>query len=220
MGIDLKVAGSALCAVLLAACTPTVPDSGGPQVDVLGSMMASESEINTVMHAQVRPKTALRSPMTNANYEPISRPECIVVIGNGMEWVYRDSGYRAFREIQLADDADDVEVDQAISRFDNPKAAQAMVDRTVDIWRRCGDDTLTFSYNGGETRDARRMGIPTALDGVDITNDVPLDAADRLTHRAILAVDNFVVDLRISGYDVTDGQTVQLAKIIAGRNAL
>ena len=33
-------------------------------------------------------------------------------------------------------------------------------------------------------------------------------------------VDNFVVDLRISGYGVTDGQTVQLAKIIAGRNAL
>lgn len=220
MGIDPKAAGIALCAVLLAACTPTVPESDGPQVDVLGSMMASESEINTVLNAKVRPKTALRSPMTNANYEPISRPECIVVIGNGMDWVYRDSGYRAFRETQLADDSDDVEVDQAIARFDNPKAAQAMVARTVDIWRRCGDDTLTFSYDDGETQDARRMGVATVLDGVDITHDVPLDAADRLTHRAILAADTFVVDLRISGYDITDRQTVELAKIIAGRNAL
>lgn len=220
MGIDLKAAGVALSVVLLAACTPTLPDSGGPHVDVLGSMMASESEINTVMNAEVRPKTALRSPMTNANYEPLSRPECIVVIGNGMKWIYGDSGYREFRETQLADDNDDVEVDQAIARFDNPKAAAAMVARTLDIWRRCGNDTLTFSYDGGKTKDARRMAVPTVLDGVDITHDEPLDVTDRVTHRAILAVDAYVVDLRISGYDITDGQTVQLAKIIAGRNAL
>lgn len=220
MGIDLKVAGVALSAVLLAACTPTLPDSDGPHVDVLGSMMASESEINTVMNAEVRPKTALRSPMTNANYEPISRPECIVVVGNGMKWVYGNSGYREFRETQLADDNDDVEVDQAIARFDNPKAAEAMVARTLDIWRRCGNDTLTISYDGGKTKDARRMAVPTVLDGVDITHDEPLDVADRSTHRAIVAVDAYVVDLRISGYDITDRQTVQLAKIIAGRNAL
>ncbi|CRZ16264.1 sensor domain-containing protein [Mycolicibacterium neworleansense] len=220
MGIDPRLAAAALCAALLTACTPTVPDSDGPHVDVLGSMMASESEINTVMHAEVRPKTALRSPMTNANFEPLSRPECIVVIGNGMEWVYGDSGYREFRETQLADDADDIEVDQAIARFDTPSEAQAMVTRTVDIWRRCGDDTLTFSYDGGETQDARRMYAPTVLEGIDITHDEPLDIADRITHRAILAVDAYVVDLRISGYEITDRQTVQLAKIIAGRNAL
>ncbi|OCB14117.1 hypothetical protein A5717_11400 [Mycolicibacterium porcinum] len=220
MGIDLKVAGVALSAVLLAACTPTLPDADGPHVDVLGSMMASESEINTVMNAEVRPKTALRSPMTNANYEPISRPECIVVVGNGMKWVYGDSGYREFRETQLADDNDDVEADQAIARFDNPKAAEAMVAHTLDIWRRCGNDTLTISYDGGKTKDARRMAVPTVLDGVDITHDEPLDVADRSTHRAIVAVDAYVVDLRISGYDITDRQTVQLAKIIAGRNAL
>lgn len=220
MGIDLKAAGVALSAVLLAACTPTLPGSDGPRVDVLGSMMASESEINTVMNAEVRPKTALRSPMTNANYEPLSRPECIVVIGNGMKWVYADSGYREFRETQLADDQDDVEVDQAIASFDNPKAAEAMVARTLDIWRRCGDDTLTFSYDGGKTKDARRMAVPAVLDGVDITHDEPLDVTDRVTHRAILAADTYVIDLRISGYDITDRQTVQLAKIIAGRNAL
>ncbi|QZH62825.1 sensor domain-containing protein [Mycolicibacterium farcinogenes] len=220
MGIDRKAAAVALSAALIAACTPTIADSDGPHVDVLGSMMASESEINTVMDAKVRPKTALRSPMTNANYEPLSRPECIVVIGNGMEWVYGDSGYREFRETQLADDNDDVEVDQAIARFDNPQAAKAMVARTLDIWRRCGGDTLTFSYDGGKTRDARRMAVPTVLDGVDLTHDEPLDVSDRITHRAILAVDAYVVDLRISGYTITDRQTVQLAKIIAGRNAL
>lgn len=212
--------GLVLCAALLAACTPTVPDSDGPHVDVLGSMLASESEINTVLNAKVRPKTALRSPMTNANYEPVSRPECMVVVGNAMDWIYSDSGYREFRETQLADDADDVEVDQAVARFDNPAAATAVVNRTVDIWRRCGNDILTFSYDGGKSQDARHMAAPTVLDGVDITHDQPVDVTDRPTHRAILAVDNYVVDLRISGSDITDQQTVQLAKIIAGRNAL
>ncbi|MUL81575.1 MULTISPECIES: sensor domain-containing protein [unclassified Mycolicibacterium] len=214
------VTGLALCAALLTACTPTIPDSDGPHVDVLGSMMASESEINTLMNAKVRPKTALRTPMTNVNYEPVSRPECMVVIGNAMEWVYGDSGYREFRETQLADDADTVEVDQAVARFDNPTAAQAMVARTVDVWRRCGNDTLTYSYDGGKTRYARRMDAPTVLDGVDVTRDEPVDVTDRINHRAILSVDNLVVDLRISGHDVTDRQTVQLARIIAGRNAL
>lgn len=213
-------AGLALCTALLTACTPTAPDPDGTHVDVLGSMMASESEINTVMNAKVRPKTALRSPMTNANYEPVSRPECMVVIGNAMEWIYGPSGYREFRETQLADDADDVEVDQAIAKFDTPKAAKDVVGRTVDIWRRCGNDTLTFSYDGGKTQDARWMAVPSVLDGVDITHDEPVDVTDRITHRAILAVDNLVVDLRISGNDITDQQTVQLAKIIAGRNAL
>ncbi|WP_109774499.1 sensor domain-containing protein [Mycolicibacterium fortuitum] len=213
-------AGLVLCAALLTACTPTISDSDGTHVDVLGSMMASESEINTVMNAKVRPKTALRSPMTNANYEPVSRPECMVVIGNGMDWIYGSSDYREFRETQLADDADDIEVDQAIAKFDTPKAAKAVVARTVDIWRRCGNDTLTFSYDGGKTQDSRRMVVPTVLDGVDITHDEPINVRDRTTHRAILAVDNLVVDLRISGYDINDQQTVQLAKIIAGRNAL
>ncbi|WKG04607.1 sensor domain-containing protein [Mycolicibacterium sp. HK-90] len=220
MSIDPRAAAAALCAAVLAACTPALPDSDGPQVDVLGSMLAGESEINALMHAEVRPKTALRSPMTNANYEPVSRPECMVVIGNAMEWVYRDSGYREFRETQLADDADDVEVDQAVARFDSPKAAKALVARTVDIWRRCGNDTLTFSYDGGETQDVRRMAAPTVLDGVDVTHDEPVDVDDRITRRAILAVDSFVIDLRISGYDINDRQTVQLARIIAGRNAL
>lgn len=135
-------------------------------------------------------------------------------------WVYGHSGYREFRETQLADDADDVEVDQAVARFDNPAAATAVVNRTVDIWRRCGNDILTFSYDGGKSQDARHMAAPTVLDGVDITHDQPVDVTDRPTHRAILAVDNYVVDLRISGSDITDQQTVQLAKIIAGRNAL
>ncbi|MCV7068875.1 sensor domain-containing protein [Mycolicibacterium farcinogenes] len=220
MSIDPRTAAVALCAAVLTACTPTPPDSGGPQVDVLGSMLASESEINALMKAQVRPKTALRSPMTNANYEPVSRPECMVVIGNAMEWVYRDSGYREFRETQLADDADDVEVDQAVARFDSPKAAKALVTRTVDISRGCGNDTLTFSYDGGETQDVRWMAIPSVVDGVDVTHDEPVDTDDRTTRRAILAVDSFVVDLRISGYNIDDRQTVRLAKIIAGRNAL
>ncbi|MDH6199062.1 hypothetical protein M2272_005729 [Mycobacterium frederiksbergense] len=220
MGSALSRAAAGLAVVLTAAaCTHTIPDSSGAQVDVLGSMLASESEINTLLAAEVRPKTGLRIPAQNDSYQPISRPECMTVIGNAMDWVYRDSGYREFRETQLADDRDELEVDQAVARFDSPAAAKALVARTVDIWRRCANNTLTFSYNGGKTRDTHRLAVPSVVDGVDVTHADPL-VSDRITHRAILAVDNFVVDLRISGYNIDDGRTVQLAKMIGGRNAL
>jgi hypothetical protein len=35
-----------------------------------------------------------------------------------------------------------------------------------------------------------------------------------------MVADNVVVDVRISGTDVTDNQVVQLAKTIGGRNSL
>ncbi|MBN3458891.1 sensor domain-containing protein [Mycobacterium sp. DSM 3803] len=216
-----KLAVALVALLALSGCAPQHRDTDGPEVDVLGSMMASESEINAIMGSTtIRPKTALRAPMKNDNYEPLSRPECIVVIGNAMDWVYRDSGYDQFREVQLADDADDVEVDQAIATFDSPKAANALVARTVDIWTRCGGDTLTFSYDGGETQEARIMATPSVVDGINLTHDQPVDPEDRLTHRAILALNNIVVDLRVSGYAIDDAKTVQLAKAIASRNAL
>jgi hypothetical protein len=214
--------GTALIGLLaLTGCTQQTHDSGRPAIDLLGSMMASESEINTIMGVStIHPKTALQAPMKNDNFEPLSRQECIVSIGNAMDWAYRDSGYRQFRETQLADDDDNVEVDQAITAFDSPKAARALVARSVDIWRQCGGGTLTLSYNGGATYSSRLLAVPSVVDGINVTQDQPAAGAGTITHRAILAVDSMVVDLRISDYDIDNTKTVELAKAIADRNAL
>ena len=190
-------------------------------MDLLGSMMASASELDAIMgFSTIHPKTALRTPMKNDNFEPLSRPECIVAIGNAMDWAYRDSGYRQFRETQLADDDDYVEVDQAITAFDSPTAARALVARTVGIWRQCGGGTLTLSYDGGETYSSRLLAVPSVLDGINVTHDQPAAGSGTFTHRAILAVDSIVVDLRISDYTADDAKIAQLAKTIADRNAL
>ncbi len=41
-----------------------------------------------------------------------------------MDEVYRDSGFRQFRESLFADETNDLEVDQAVTAFDTPTAAK------------------------------------------------------------------------------------------------
>lgn len=216
------IASAAAAVLALSACSPDIPTSTDTHVDVLGSMMASASEIDTIFGTTtVKPKTALRTPAKNDEYEPISRPECTVVTGNAMDWVYRDSGYREFREVQLDDDSGDYfEVDQAVTAFDSPKAARALVTHTVDVWHRCAGDTLTMSDDGGASTYSRLLGAPQVIDGIDVTHDEPAHSNMGDNFRAIVAVDNLVVDLRVTGDPADTAKTVQLAKTIAGRNSL
>ncbi|WP_196807941.1 sensor domain-containing protein [Mycobacterium sp. 141] len=80
--------------VAVTGCTRTVHDTATPQVDVLGSTLASESELNTILGTTgLRPKTALRTPAKLDADERASRPECVPVIGNAMDSVYRGTGY-------------------------------------------------------------------------------------------------------------------------------
>ncbi|MGW9169775.1 sensor domain-containing protein, partial [Agromyces sp. NPDC055657] len=112
-------------------------------------MLASESELNTILATtDLRPKTALRQPARLDADEHASRPVCLAVIGNAMDEVYRDSGFRQFRESLFADETNDLEVDQAVTAFDTPTAAKTLVTRTVDTWRQCAGDNLTISYGG------------------------------------------------------------------------
>lgn len=137
--VAIALAGSALT-----GCgTKPTEDDAGSQVDVLGSMLASESELNTILSTTgLRPKTALRQPAGLDADEHASRPVCLAVIGNAMDEVYRDSGFRQFRESLFADEGNDLEVDQAVAAFDSPTAARTLVSRTVDSWRQCAGDSL------------------------------------------------------------------------------
>lgn len=225
MGVTQARTAAALVLAGLLALTGCAREAqepdGGPEVDVLGSMLASESEVNTILGTDsLRPKTALRVPADLDPGEHASRPECVVVIGNAMDWIYRDSDYQQFRETLLADEEGNLEVDQAVVKFDSPTAARAVVTRTVDVWRQCANDTLTIREDGDDKPDLFRLAAPDVVDGVDVTHDDSPDVPGYGSRRAILAVDDMVVDVRITGYDLDDGKAVQLVKTIAGRNAL
>ena len=215
--VVITLAGSAL-----AGCsTKPTEDDTGSQVDVLGSMLASESELNTILAtSDLHPKTALRQPARLDADEHASRPVCLAVIGNAMDEVYRDSGFRQFRESLFADEGDDLEVDQAVTAFDTPTAARTLVSRTVDTWRQCAGDSLKISYDGNRRPSTYVLGNPSVVDDIDVTNEQSPFSPQQGSRRAILAVDNLVVDVRITGTNLTDGQVVQLAKAIAGRNAV
>ncbi|OBF45949.1 hypothetical protein A5719_00155 [Mycolicibacterium peregrinum] len=213
----ITLAGSALTGC---STKPTVDDTGS-QVDVLGSMLASESELNTILAtSDLHPKTALRQPARLDADEHASRPVCLAVIGNAMDELYRDSGFRQFRESLFADEADDLEVDQAVTAFDTPTAARTLVSRTVDTWRQCAGDSLKISYDGNRRPSTYVLGNPSVVDDVDVTNEQSPFSPQQGSRRAILAVDSLVVDVRITGTNLTDNQVVQLAKAIAGRNAV
>ncbi|MGV0780489.1 sensor domain-containing protein [Mycolicibacterium sp. XJ775] len=213
----ITLAGSALTGC---STKPPVYDTGS-QVDVLGSMLASESELNTILAtSDLHPKTALRQPARLDADEHASRPVCLAVIGNAMDEVYRDSGFRQFRESLFADEGDDLEVDQAVTAFDTPTAARTLVSRTVDTWRQCAGDSLKISYDGNRRPSTYVLGNPSVVDDIDVTNEQSPFTPQQGSRRAILAVDNLVVDIRITGTNLTDGQVVQLAKAIAGRNAV
>lgn len=213
----ITLAGSALTGC---STKPPVYDTGS-QVDVLGSMLASESELNTILAtSDLHPKTALRQPARLDADEHASRPVCLAVIGNAMDEVYRDSGFRQFRESLFADEGDDLEVDQAVTAFDTPTAARTLVSRTVDTWRQCAGDSLKISYDGNRRPSTYVLGNPSVVDDIDVTNEQSPFSPQQGSRRAILAVDNLVVDVRITGTNLTDGQVVQLAKAIAGRNAV
>jgi hypothetical protein len=220
----MSSAGAALILaglLTVTACTRTVHDAGTPQVDVLGSMLASESELNTILSTTgLRSKTALRIPAKLDAGERASRPECVPVIGNAMDSVYQGTGYTNFRETQFSDDTDSLEVDQAVAMFDTPTAARAVVAKTVALWRQCAGDTLALTEGGSSTSSTYAMASPGQVDGVDVTHDDRPDYPGYSDRRAVLAADNIVVDVRISGTDLTDNQVVQLAKTIGGRNSL
>lgn len=215
--VAIALAGSAL-----SGCgTEQTADDAGPRVDVLGSMLASESELNTILATtDLHPKTALRQPARLDADEHASRPVCLAVIGNAMDELYRDSGFQQFRESLFADDDNGLEVDQAVTAFDTPTAAKSLVARTVDSWRQCAGDSLTIRYDGNRRPSTFVLGNPSVVDDIDVTNEQSPTSPQHGSRRAILAVDNLVVDVRITGPDLNDGQVVQLAKAIAGRNAV
>lgn len=215
--VAIALAGSALTGC---GTKPTEDDTGS-QVDVLVSMLASESELNTILAtSDLHPKTALRQPARLDADEHASRPVCLAVIGNAMDEVYRDSGFQQFRESLFADEGDDLEVDQAVTAFDTPTAARTLVTRTVDTWRQCAGDSLKISYDDNRRPSTYVLGNPSVVDEIDVTNEQSPFSPEQGSRRAILAVDNLVVDVRITGTNLTDNQVVQLAKAIAGRNAV
>ena len=216
------IAAIALAGSALTGCgTKPTEDDTGSQVDVLGSMLASESELNTILAtSDLHPKTALRQPARLDADEHASRPVCLAVIGNAMDEVYRDSGFQQFRESLFADEGGDLEVDQAVTAFDTPTAARTLVTRTVDTWRQCAGDSLKISYDDNRRPSTYVLGNPSVVDEIDVTNEQSPFSPEQGSRRAILAVDNLVVDVRITGTNLTDNQVVQLAKAIAGRNAV
>jgi len=220
--------GGLLAALLIAtvplgACGHRVNHANPPPVvDQLASMLADESAVNAIMGT-----TALRVYYTYRSLpawpegEVYSRPECLPQVANAMEPGYHGSRYGQVRGARLADNhaADPRSIDEAVVAFDSDSAAQAFVAATAQSWRPCADAVLTITSTN---RPAQRwsMGRPRVVNGVQAVDaDDPESTSGWRTSHAMRAVDNVVIDVRVTDYAVSD-QAVRVVNAIAGRNPL
>jgi hypothetical protein len=212
-----------VAAAPLGAChkPPSEADSK-PRVDLLRSMLADEPAVNAIMGSNAfRVYNTYRSLPGWPQGDVYSQPECLAALANAMEPVYRGSHYGQVRETQLADNGDRTEnsVDEAVIEFDNAGDAQAFVAATTQTWQRCANSTLTITSTDRRPRHWR-MGSPRIVEGVQVLDaDDPDSTSGWRTSHAMRAANNVVIDVRVTGYPISD-QAVRVVNAIAGRNRL
>jgi serine/threonine kinase PknH len=210
-------------AVPLTACARPLKDAASPPVvDQLGSMLVDASAVNAIMGSNTfRAYHTYRSMPGWPQGDVYSRPECLAVLANAMEPVYRGSRYGQLRETQLADNGPITEstVDEAVIAFDTAGDAQAFVVATAQTWKHCADSALTITSTD---RPARHwsMAKPRVVNGVEVVDADDSDSpSEWRTSHAMRATSNVVIDVRVTGYKITD-QAVRVVNAIAGRNPL
>lgn len=208
--------------ILLPACGTREGGAGdGPRFDHLSAMLSGEDEVNAIMGS-----TDIREDITftrlwhlpdGRSYDPAP---CMAVAGNTMEPVYRDSGYQEVRETLFADPAESLDISQAVVTFPSPAQARALVAHTVDIWRDCADKTLTITFDDDPRPRRHTVARPERVGDVEVTSSASHSSFGWGNWRAIRAVDGMVVDVRISGRNITADQAVRLVEAVANRNTL
>jgi hypothetical protein len=228
-GVIVRGRGIGAVAVLLigaapvAACVRPAPHADSPPaVDQLATMLADESAVNAIMGTTtLRMYYRYRSLPGWPQGEVYSRPECLALTANAMEPGYSGSHYGEMRGARLDDTDSSAQrnIDEAVVAFENAADAQAFVAATVRAWKPCANAVLTIT---GKDRPTRRwnMGSPRRVDGVDVVDaDQTASTSGWRSSHAMRATNNVVIDVRVTGYRITD-QAVRLVNAIAGRNRL
>lgn len=207
-------------APMTACAAPVHHAESPPLVDELAGMLADESAVNAVMGTTtLRMYYRYRELPGWPQGDVYSRPECLALTANAMEPGYRGSHYGEMRGARLndTDSAVQTNIDEAVVAFETPAAARAFVAATARAWQPCANAVQTITSKDRPTR-RWNMGSPRVVDGVDVVDADQPPTGWRSSH-AIRTTNNVVIDVRVTGYRLTD-QAVRLANAIAGRNKL
>ena len=220
--ISARLGVVVLALLATAGCQRVTPGDPVPKADWLANMLAGDGELNAIMGTddltQTMTSRKLWEMPDGRQYEPA---ECLSIAGNGLEPVYRGSGYLQVREVQHANTSTNVDLDQVVATFENAQKATAFVTRNVEEWRRCTGKTLTIS-NDDNSHPPRHYTIetPQVIDGVDVTFDTLQSGPQYHSQRTIAAVGEIVIDVRVTGDNVTSAQAVQVVRAVINRNQL
>ncbi len=215
IGAGVGAAVVAIVAVVAIKLWPH-PAPAAPLVapERLESVLLTAAQINTIMGASgMQPGKVGQAP-ANASAQ-LSIPACNGALYPGETPTYNGSGYTKLNYVVVAEPGDhnDHFVDQDVATFPSADAANAFVKTSADQWKSCAGQTVTGSYDNGNT--FRWTFGNVVGDSPKISQlDTQEDGGGWACQHVLRAVSNVVIDVRACGYAITD-QAGRIADEIA-----
>jgi hypothetical protein len=182
----------------------------------LDAVLLSAQEINTIMGTALLP-----SPISHAMETAslvLSNPDCLGALFPAQNEVYRTSGWTATsgQEMQQQEGRRDRAIaGQTVTRFPSADQASAFLSTSRPKWNACSGQTVTVTVNGGRP-------LPYTFgnlvgDATEIAQTMTLERTRGATLlRVLRAVSNLVIDVFVTGYQLSD-EGKQIADKIAAK---
>jgi eukaryotic-like serine/threonine-protein kinase len=153
-------------------------------------------------------------PPQVAVFEPA---DCFPSMGAGAPQPYEDSGYRTYYAKNFIQrPTPSMQVDQAVTIFDDAAAAQKALSNYIELWQRCAGQRLMWTHVVQGEVSMWTLGAPQEAGGGIATLRSVNDASPVSVTRAIGTRANVVVDIWILGSGVSDQAATIAQRITAG----
>lgn len=192
--------------------TPAPPAEPAVAATDLPGLVLSGAELEDLMHAPEMTKEMTWSAPERAEGMTVDPAECTGSLFGGMAASYDGGGYRAFFMVGRAQQDGRRVVQEGLATFADAASAQRFVAKSVGRWRDCAGKRVTQTSPGVEVIWTAGQVAPSgAVTTIDNTV-VVMPTFHQV--RALAAKANVVVDLQVTGYDLTDEATTIATRIL------
>jgi hypothetical protein len=224
-----SVANAPTTTAVTTTTTPTTtsppappPPPPPPTVDAAGlrSLVLPVEEIRAItgdagMHAMDDAETPYDSVAEDGSY--FDPADCAPAFLAGAVQIYQGFNYQKYYANSPGNEATKLQVQQAVTTFADPAAAQAALRTYLDVWARCAGTKLTWSIPKENKRGTYTIGTPQDAGSGITTLRNTYDLRGLPFLRAIAAKNNVLVDVLVSGGNKITDENVTVAQRILAR---
>ena len=186
--------------------------------DRLDSILLSAAEVNTLLGTTTLQPHGSIDHATVSNPRTLSNPDCAEAFHAAQSGVYQNSGYTAISkgEFDGPGKPSNYHVEQAAVSFPSADEALAFLKNSADKLRACEGQTITETVPSSGRGDH-----PWTIE--NLVGDVPtitqrmtaVEHPDVACQRALRAVLNLVIDVRVGGPNISDNAALLIADKMA-----